>query len=137
MRKQAPVSFHYSQHGIALIEGLIAILIVSVGILGIVGLQASMIRASTEAKYRSTATFAVQQRLGQMWSDPGSLSGFAVGEPGLDVSATTGLPNATMITTLGGANCNADPACVIVSIRWQMPGSDEIRNVTNVAYITE
>lgn len=137
MRRHIPVPMRFSQRGIALIEGLIAILIVSVGILGIVGLQASMIRASTDAKYRSTATFAVQQRLGQMWANPGNLSSFAVSEPGLNVSATTGLPNATMITTLGGANCNADPACVIVSVRWQMPGSDDIRNVTNVAYITE
>lgn len=135
--KQPVVSITSFQQGIVLIEGLIAILILSVGILGVVGLQASMIRASTEAKYRSTASFAVQQRLGQMWANPGNLAGFTMGEPGLDISQATGLPNARVITTLGGANCNMDPACVVVTVRWQMPGSEETRSVTNVAYITE
>lgn len=137
VKKQPSPPIRPFQEGIALIEGLIAILVVSVGILGIVGLQASMIRSSTEARYRTTAAFAVQQRLGQMWANPASLSGFAVGEPGTDVSATTGLPNARMITTLGGVNCNSDPSCVIVTLRWQLPGNDEIRSVTNVAYINE
>lgn len=123
------------EQGIVLIEGMIAILILSVGVLGIVGLQASMIRAATESRYRAEANFVVQQRLGQMWANPENLAGFVIGEPGQDISQATGLPSATLLTTLGDATCNSDPACVLVTVRWQMPGSEDVRSVSNVAYI--
>lgn len=44
-----------------------AILIFSVGILGIVGLQARMIASAAEAKYRNEASFFVNRLLGEMW----------------------------------------------------------------------
>ena len=46
------------QGGFMLIEALIAILIFSIGILGIVGLQAAAVNQSTDARYRSEAAFS-------------------------------------------------------------------------------
>jgi type IV pilus assembly protein PilV len=51
-----------------LIEALIAILIFSIGILGIVGLQASAVRQSTDARYRAEAAHLAQLLMGQMWT---------------------------------------------------------------------
>ena len=56
-----------SQRGVMLLEALIAILIFSVGILGLVGLQAAAVRQSTEARYRAEASQLAEQLLGQMW----------------------------------------------------------------------
>ncbi len=60
MRKQ--------QAGVMLLEALIAILIFSLGILGVVGMQASAIAASRDAKYRSDASLLANDLVGLMWS---------------------------------------------------------------------
>ena len=49
-----------------LLEALIAILIFSLGILGIVGMQASAIGASRDAKYRTDAGMLANEVIGQM-----------------------------------------------------------------------
>ncbi|MEI8171278.1 MAG: type IV pilus modification protein PilV [Rhodoferax sp.] len=56
------------QTGSMLIEVLIAILIFSIGILGIVGLQASAVTASTDARYRSEAALLANELIGRMWA---------------------------------------------------------------------
>jgi len=56
------------QSGVMLIEALIAILIFSIGILGIVGLQSSAVKASTDAKYRSEAALLANELIGRMWA---------------------------------------------------------------------
>lgn len=56
------------QSGFMLLEALIAILIFSLGVLGIVGLQASAVVASRDAKFRSDAGLLANELIGQMWS---------------------------------------------------------------------
>jgi len=57
------------QTGIALLEGLIAILIFSLGILAIVGMQAIAVKQSTDARYRSDAALLADQLISTMWVD--------------------------------------------------------------------
>jgi type IV pilus assembly protein PilV len=74
-----------SQSGVMLIEALLAILIFSIGVLGLVSLQAAANKASTQAKYRTEASLLANDLIGRMWvsdrtvgtivsnfSDPGS-----------------------------------------------------------------
>ena len=61
------MSIRKQQTGSFLLEALIAILIFSMGILAIVGLQAASIKASGDAKYRSDANMLANQLIGQMW----------------------------------------------------------------------
>lgn len=56
------------QGGVMLLEALIAILIFSIGILGVVGLQATAVQQSTEARYRSEAAHLAEQLIGTMWT---------------------------------------------------------------------
>jgi type IV pilus assembly protein PilV len=58
-----------SQAGIALIEALVSILIFTTGILGVIGLQASLTRAQGDAKYRADASALAGELVGAMWSD--------------------------------------------------------------------
>jgi type IV pilus assembly protein PilV len=57
------------QHGGFLLEALIAILIFSFGILGIVGLQAQSIRHINDAQYRAEAIYLANSVVSRMWTD--------------------------------------------------------------------
>lgn len=53
-----------------LLEALIAVTIFSIGLLGVIGLQASTINQTLDARYRSDAAFLANQIISQMWVDP-------------------------------------------------------------------
>lgn len=54
------------QRGAALLESLVAVLIISIGILAVIGMQASAIQATTDTQYRSEATYLIDKVVGQM-----------------------------------------------------------------------
>jgi type IV pilus assembly protein PilV len=55
------------QAGFTLIEGLVAILIFSLGVLALIALQVASVRQSSNAKYRSDAALLANRLIGQMW----------------------------------------------------------------------
>jgi type IV pilus assembly protein PilV len=65
---------HGRQGGVMLLEALIAILIFSVGILAIVGMQATAIQDMGQAKYRTEAAFLTNRIIADMWGNMGSNS---------------------------------------------------------------
>jgi type IV pilus assembly protein PilV len=56
-----------AQRGMLLVEALCAILIFSFGVLGLIGLQASAVSESSDAKLRSAAALLADQYINQMW----------------------------------------------------------------------
>lgn len=98
------------QQGIALVEALIAILIFSLGILAIVGLQAATLKRTTDAKYRVDASFLANQILGEMWAHRKSIDSFAVKDEAISI-----LPGGKRTVTVDGDR-------VTVTIIWQLPG---------------
>jgi type IV pilus assembly protein PilV len=113
------------QQGVVLLESLIAILIFSMGIIALMGLQAAMIANTTDANYRAEAAYIAQKRLGDMWANPTNLASFV--EVNTNISAQ--LPNGTRSVTLPSASQ------VQVAVTWQVPGKDA-HNVTLNARIT-
>ncbi len=67
--RQAWAAARHAQHGGFLLEALIAILIFSFGILGIVGLQAQSIRHINDAQYRSEAIYLANSVVSRMWTE--------------------------------------------------------------------
>lgn len=120
-----------SQRGVALLEALVAILLFSMGVLALVGLQGTMIKNTSDSQYRSEASFIAQQWLGIMWADPATanlpLYAISSGDSQQrdDISAL--LPNGTRIVTVNGNQ-------VTVTISWQQPGKDP-HQLTTVANI--
>jgi len=57
----------HHQSGIVLLEALLAILVFSLGVLALVGLQATAIKQSTDARYRSEAALLANDVISQMW----------------------------------------------------------------------
>lgn len=129
------------QSGVALLEALVGILIFSIGILALMGLQAQSIRNTVEAKYRNEAAYLANQVIGQMWVDRANLAGYDTGA-GANPNMTawrTQVANTLPRVVDGGAN---SPTIVVagnqvtVTIFWQLPGSDsQLRQLSVVAQI--
>ena len=124
MKKQVSSPRSCNERGVILIEAMVAVLIFSVGVLAIVGLQAVMVKNTTDSKYRSEASYIAQQRLGRMWIDPANLAAYA--EVTTDISAL--LPNGTRSTTLVGSQ-------VTVTVTWQQPGEAAVHNFTTTGSV--
>lgn len=65
-----------TQRGALLLEVLVSILIFSVGVLALVGLQARMTEAQSESKYRADASYLANEAVGLMWSDMANRSNY-------------------------------------------------------------
>ena len=120
------------QRGVMLIEALIAILIFSIGILGIIGLQASAVQQSTDAKNRAEAAYLADQLMGQMWSGDRTVSNLQTKFNSCG-SACTGWDSwyTTVKTVLPGVTDDTKPTVnvddegiVTISIFWRGPGED-------------
>ncbi|MDD5384644.1 MAG: prepilin-type cleavage/methylation domain-containing protein [Gallionella sp.] len=124
MHKQISSPLKSAQQGVVLVEAMIAILIFSMGVLAVVGLQAAMIKNTADSKYRADAGYIAQQRIGTMWSDPGNLASYL--EANTDIS--TLLPSGTRTVTQPVAGQ------FVVTITWQQPGEAQ-HNFTTTATI--
>lgn len=147
-----------------LLEGLIAVLIFSMGILAIVGMQAAAVKASGDAKYRSDAALLANELIGKMWvsnrtqatlqtafASPNGVSykawayvGTDAAHPGTISAPATG----TALQTLPGAQANLPTVAiaavtatsqasslVTVTVYWQAPNDTAVHNYVAVAEI--
>ena len=132
-----------TQSGVALLEALVGILIFSIGILALMGLQAQSIRNTVEAKYRNEAAYLANQIIGQMWVDRSNLAAYDTGggaNPNM-VAWENQVANTLPRVVAGGAN---SPTIIVagsqvtVTIFWQLPGSDSVqRQLSVVAQIND
>jgi len=100
-----------SQMGSSLLEALFAMLIFSIGVLALVGLQAVSIRNVIEAKHRSDASYMANQIISQMWVDRSNLNAYAHYESG------------TSCTFSGSASANANVVGWITQVGGVLPGT--------------
>ena len=139
-----------TQRGMMLLEVLIAVMVFSIGILGIVGLQAASIRHVNDAQYRGEAIFLANALVSQMWADDrtatnptyldatygdsGSGTGYAAFKemvkrlPGTELSG-----NAPAIKVAPGPTPTS--SVVTVTVFWQLPGEQSAHNFSTSAVI--
>jgi type IV pilus assembly protein PilV len=127
-----------SQAGVMLIEALIGILIFSIGILALLGMQGSAIKNTADSRYRSEAAYFASQLIGEIWiNDKDMLSNwdtrptkgpalFAPRDDWMKAVAAT-LPGQLPPTIAVGPDPIEGLADreVRVTIRWQHPGEDK------------
>ena len=138
-----------SQAGVMLIEALIGILIFSIGILALIGMQAAAIKNTTDARYRSEAAFLANRIIGEMWVDRANLPLYddaAVGYvprtvwrqdveqllPGISVANAILIPQISVLP----ANNNQ----VTVQLQWRQPGgnpADPPRRLQMITWINQ
>lgn len=130
------------QRGASLLEALIGILIFSIGILALVGMQALAIKHMSDAKYRSDAAFLANEIIGEMWVNRTSLGSYHFPEgdpmPAAINSWVTSIQNALPGVT---AAPNTLPIIIVagttvtVTVRWRLPGGADVHRHITMAYI--
>lgn len=127
------------QGGVVLIEALIGILIFSVGILALIGMQAVAVKNTIEAQYRTEAGFLANEIIGQIWVSNASPAAFAT------ATACTAAPCSTWVTKVQGMMPGSTGALaptivvagsqVTVTVFWQKAGETSSHNHQVVAQI--
>jgi type IV pilus assembly protein PilV len=140
LRREPMIPRGGRERGVMLIEALIAILIFSIGILAVVGMQATAIKNVTDAKVRSDAGFLANELMSRIWTDAGNIalyaypgSGPVPARLGIPIGVTGGpqgwigrvntvLPGSTtlppIVTVTGGTPLGGQ---VQITVRWQLP----------------
>lgn len=113
--------------GVVLLEALVAILIFSVGVLAVAGLQAAMVKHTTESKFVADANYIAQQRLGTMWADPANLANYIEANTNINGLIPGGLRSVALVP--GTVNQYQ------ISVSWQQPGESQ-HTYTTIATIS-
>lgn len=120
-----------AQRGIALLEALIAILIFSMGILAVLGLQAASIKNSVQAKYRTDASFLANQIIGQMWVDRSHLASYS----GTYGAKTTWINQISATLPAGNGTIVVNGNTVTVTVTWKAAGETSQHNFVTTTQI--
>ena len=107
---------HRDESGIALIEVLISLLIFSLGILGLVGLQANASKISYDAEDRSRASLMANEIISDMWTKKTSTPSTTAWQSRVADTTISGLPEG--VGTISAPDVNN---VVTVTITWRAP----------------
>lgn len=123
------------QQGFTLLEVMIALVIFSIGLLGLAGLQAEALRYNNGAYQRSQATFLVNDIMDRMRANRDSaING------NYDIALGTNPPSATCVGT--GASCDAAATTAADLYEWKQAlrvlagGDGSVAHVTTGASTT-
>lgn len=132
MSPTASVAPH-PQSGVSMIEVLVALLLVSFGILGLMRLQANSVANLSDTRYRTEAVMLANEIMSRIWieTDVDNLPDYVDGSPPAALppdwmAKVNRLPgvvgvaaNAPTVTVTGGN-------LVTVTIRWQAPSATRV-----------
>jgi type IV pilus assembly protein PilV len=128
-RMKRTLNIRHRQKGSFLIEGLLAIVIFSVGIIALMGLQAVSIKNVTESNYRSTAALLANKLVGQLWvanvDDATVQTSYNTGGTAYNqwaAEVAKGLPNATGVSAPAVVLANRSAT---ITLFWQVPGQPQ------------
>jgi len=129
-----------------LLEALIAILIFSIGILGLVAMQGTAISNISDAKYRTDAGFLADQLIAQIWVDRTNLGSYDYRSGGTPPSVLTSwVAQVNAALPQSAANppviaVDVPSGSVDITVKWQQPGADAtqttVRKYRTVTIIT-
>lgn len=135
------------QSGVMLLEALIGILVFSLGILALVGMQAIAIKLSTDARDRAEASNLASQLIGEMWVNRANLANYAYAGSGTPPSTLTNwmaqvqssLPDTvayppTVAVAPSGLGASVGTETTVM-IRWRNPNDSTVHNFVMTAYI--
>jgi type IV pilus assembly protein PilV len=104
------------QQGSVLIEAMVALVIFSMGVLALVGLQSAMIKNSSDNRYRAEAQLIAQTHIANMMAYGGDAANYITQVDKDKIKSQ--LPNGTLTFS---ALTNT---MVTVTVGWQVPGGN-------------
>lgn len=142
--------YRSASRGFALIEVMVSVLLFAIGILGLVGLQASMMQAQTASKVRADAANLADELTAIIWSDMNNIAAYTTAGcagnarcNGWLTKLPTVLPGGTLQTLtidLGGTSVtNPDYGLITITLNWTLPngGTHTYTTVSNVVPAAE
>lgn len=130
------------QSGIALLEAMLAIVILGIGLLGTVGMQARAYSALSDAGMRAEATLASEKLIGVMTADVANIGQYNLaenGSPGARLASWVNETKAAIPGVVLAVTVADQPAAnryqVDVSIRWQRKARSEANRHRVTSYI--
>lgn len=139
-RRFSPI--RQAQRGVALLEALIAVLLLGIGLVGTLALQVNSQAALSEAAMRSEATIAANELIGAMSTDLDNLEEYALakdGEPGERLeewhdALAAHLPNAAVEITVTPA-ADTERTAVVIVIGWRRSDTAQHNEHRIVTYL--
>jgi type IV pilus assembly protein PilV len=129
--------------GIALIEVLVAIVLLGVGLLGVIGLQARSYSALADTAMRAEATIAADKLIGVMTTDQANMAAYALAAGGTAgprllpwyTETRDRIPNAAISVAVTPA-AGTEPARVGVTIGWTRKAGGQVNTQTVTSYLS-
>jgi type IV pilus assembly protein PilV len=125
-----------------LLEALIGILIFSIGILAMLGMQAVGMRNTIDSKYRSEAAYLANQIVGTMWVDRSNIATYDdAGAGNARKTAWLGRVTSTLPqdpadpTTTAPIIAISGGTQATVTVRWKRPGDPTVSQYILIAQI--
>lgn len=113
----------HTQQGSVLIEAMVALVIFSMGVLALVGLQSAMIKNSSDNRYRAEAQLIAQTHIANMMAYGANAANYITQVDKDKIRSQ--LPNGTL------AFSALTNSMVTVTVGWQVPGGN--RHQVNVS----
>jgi type IV pilus assembly protein PilV len=133
------------QNGSAVIEGLTAITVFSLGILGLIGLQANVLEHNAQAQFRAEASYLAEEIIGLATADALNADCYTVPAAGACANAVAEAAAEEWAervqSSLPGADAVAPTVTreldgtFTVTILWQRPNEDMQHNYVSVTNI--
>lgn len=131
-----------TQRGIALIEVLVAVVLLGIGVLGAIGLQARSYSALADTGMRAEATMAAEKLVGVMNTDQANMADYALEEgdtPGARLQpwydeTRAHIPNAVISVAVVPVSATVTGQ-VTVTIRWMRKAGADSSQHTVTSYI--
>lgn len=92
-----------TQTGVALVEALVAILILAIGVLSAISLQMQATAAISDSRARAEATMAAEELIGIIWNNQAMWPSYVTGGVGLtnwQAKLTNNIPGATVTVSI-------------------------------------
>jgi type IV pilus assembly protein PilV len=148
------IHFRAKQGGVVLIEALLGILIFSIGILALIGMQSVAVKNTTDARYRTEAAYLASSMLSQIRLDMANIVFYDDANagvyaprsawrsqveallPGVNIATAVRVPEIDIVPgpTYAG---DSDPSSrVTVKIYWRQPGEDMDHKFEIVGFVS-
>jgi type IV pilus assembly protein PilV len=154
MSQNMPKRILQGQSGVVLIEALLGILIFSIGILALIGMQSVAVKNTVDARYRTEAAYLASGVVSQMRLDMANLTLYPDSNtssyaprtawrnqveamlPGINIASVQRVPSISLVpgpTYAGDADA---PSQITVVVRWLQPGETQERKFEIVSMLS-
>lgn len=142
------------QDGVVLIEALLGILIFSIGILALIGMQSVAVKNTVDARYRTEAAYLAKSMLNQIQLDMGNIALYDDTNtglyaprtawrnqvegllPGINIASAVRVPEIDIVAGPTYAGDSTPSSQVTIKILWLQPGETEVHKFEIVGFVS-